>query len=95
MPNSIFNIFDSFRFDPTKKPYLKVKFQRLKRSRLSAEISLVFSVHESKLKKVIIHHEYDRNAYMNDIALIELEECVPTLNQFRAPICLPTCKFQQ
>jgi len=30
---------------------------------------------------------------MNDIALIQLEKCVPTLDQFRAPICLPTCKF--
>ena len=51
------------------------------------------SVHESELKKVIVHNEYDPSGYHNDIALIQLAECVPTLDQFRAPICLPTCKF--
>merc|ERR1712131_114985 len=65
-----------------------------KRGNRSGQFDVVESVHESKLKKVIIHHEYDRNAYMNDIALIELEECVPTLDQFRAPICLPTSTTQ-
>jgi len=52
------------------------------------------SVHESKLKTVIRHHEYDHSIYNNDIALIELEECVPSFNNFRAPICLPTSTAQ-
>jgi len=55
---------------------------------------IVESVHESGLKKVILHNEYNRNSYSNDIALIQLEECVPTLDQFRAPICLPTSTTQ-
>jgi len=46
------------------------------------------------LKKVIVHPEYTKNAYVNDIALIQLEKCVPTLDQFRAPICLPTSTTQ-
>ena len=52
--------------------------------------SEVEDVHESKLKRVIIHRDYDHSIYNNDIALIELETCVPFFNEFRAPICLPT-----
>ena len=47
-------------------------------------------VHESKLKRVIKHKKYNPSDYSNDIALAELENCVPDFNQFRSPICLPT-----
>ena len=54
--------------------------------------SVVEDVHESKLKRVIPHRDYDHSIYNNDIALIELATCVPSFNAFRAPICLPTGK---
>ena len=52
------------------------------------------SVHESKLKQVIIHRKYNARNAENDLALIELVDCVPSFNQFRAPICLPTATKQ-
>ena len=54
----------------------------------------VESVHESRLKQVIINRAYNAENAENDIALIELEDCVPDFNQFRAPICLPTATKQ-
>ena len=56
--------------------------------------NLLESVHESKLKQVIIYRGYNSQNYENDIALIELEDCVPSFNQFRSPICLPTATKQ-
>ena len=55
---------------------------------------LLESVHESKLKQVIINRRYNSRNYDNDIALIELEDCVPSFNQFISPICLPTATKQ-
>ena len=52
-------------------------------------------VHESKLKRVIKHQKYNPSDYSNDIALAELENCVPDFNQFRSPICLPTGKYER
>jgi len=65
-----------------------------KKGNKNGTFDMVESVHESKLKQVIVHNEYNKDAYMNDIALIQLEECVPTIDQFRAPICLPTSTTQ-
>merc|ERR1719431_220820 len=52
------------------------------------------SVHESKLKQVIIHRMYSSETKENDIALIELEDCVPKFDQFKAPVCLPSATNQ-
>merc|ERR1712131_94815 len=56
--------------------------------------SQIESVHESKLKRVIKHRSFNPSDYSNDIALAELENCVPDFNQFRSPICLPTATHQ-
>jgi len=35
------------------------------------------------------HPRYRSGESLHDIALVELKTCVPSFNQFRAPICLP------
>ena len=50
----------------------------------------VESYHESKLKKVIVHPLWNSNTMKNDIAMVQMENCLPTFTQFAAPICLPT-----
>lgn len=64
-------------------------------ARENGEYSVAESVHESRIKQVIVHDNWDAadSAQQGggpwDLALIELEKCVPSYNQFIQPACLP------
>ncbi|KAM4737636.1 suppressor of tumorigenicity 14 protein homolog [Anableps anableps] len=45
-----------------------------------------------KVKRIVIHKDYNRMSYDNDIALMELDSSV-TLNQYIWPICLPSATY--
>jgi len=57
-------------------------------------------IHDSGVKKVILHPQYEKNrlgGHDYDIALVELDNCVPEYSQFVQPVCLPynPTQFQQ
>ena len=56
--------------------------------------SHVENVHDSKIAQVIMHPLWSTVTMKNDIALVKLENCVPSFNKFRSPICLPTSTTQ-
>jgi len=56
--------------------------------------SHVENVHDSKIAQVVMHPLWSTVTLKNDIALVKLENCVPSFNKFRSPICLPTSTKQ-
>lgn len=52
------------------------------------------SEHDTTIKQIIKHEAYEWDTLANDIALIEMAECLPEFTQFASPICLPTSTTQ-
>ena len=50
--------------------------------------------HVTSVEKFYNHPEFNIQTLKNDIALFMLAEAVPSYNQFRSPICLPTSSHQ-